>query len=100
MQYRGEIADALLRLLATKNMEEYDEEYEHFKSIALECCPVFLDYYNEYHHHQAEYWNLSDRCLRSAIRLLEKDVTSKFRRFDALLDYILRFMNDQLCKHV
>lgn len=112
LQYRGDIAAALLRLLATKNMEEYDEEYEHFKSVALECCPVFLDYYNEYHHHLAEYWNLSDRCLRnnslgstnniteSAIRLLEKDVTSKFRRFDALLDYVVTFMNDQLVKHM
>lgn len=110
-EHRSVIAECLLRLLGTKSMEEYEEEYEYFSTVCLNKSPAFFEYFNHEHHNLAEFWNLSERCLRNnslgstnniterAIRLLQNDVSSKFKRFDALLNHIVKFSEEQLRKH-
>lgn len=104
---RGKIATCLLRLLSTRNHDEYEKEYDALCTACGESGQHFLDYYNEVHHQYSKYWNSSDRSLRSnslgstnnvtetAIRLLEKDLHGKFKRFDNLIDHILKFFRHQ-----
>ncbi len=64
-------------------------------------------YFNREHHRLSRHWNWSCRCLgnnslgftnnitESAIRLHQQYMTGKFKRFDHLLRYLLKFMENQ-----
>lgn len=104
---RGKIALCLLRLLSSKNNDEYMKEYESLCNICGDSGQHFLEYYNQEHHKYSKFWNSSARCLRSnslgstnnvtetAVRLLQKGLQGKFKRFDNLLDHIVKFFCTQ-----